>query len=166
MGLPTVTTLPLSIYSVAILAQERGIAPHSHLSPLPSLPNGEMLRELGGGSSGARPGCTSGCTCTSSIAAVAPGHCKRVVPDWHCHHPTCPGGGARPPVTLGVCYANVQGGRAGRTRSADRMRSRPCWLSRREWAPRPPQSVAAQISCLRAATLGAHWSMSWTLTRE
>ena len=96
LGLPTVTTLPLTNYSVAILAQERRIAPYSHLSPLPSLPNGEMLRELGGGFLVHGTGGTSGCTCTSSIAVVALGHCKRVVPDWHCHRPTGPGGGASP----------------------------------------------------------------------
>ena len=124
LGPPTVTTLRLSNNSVAILAQERGIAPHSHLSPLPSLPNGEMLRELGGGSSGARHWvyqrlrlhqqhcccCSGALQAGGSRLALSPSH----LPRW---------GGAS--VTLGVCYANVQGGHAGRTRSADRMRSRP-----------------------------------------
>ena len=48
LGLSTVTTLACLSCSAAILAQERGIALHSLLSPLPSLPNGEMLREQGG----------------------------------------------------------------------------------------------------------------------
>ena len=42
----------------------------------------------------------------------------------------------------------------------------PCWLSRQSWAPVLPKSVATQISRLREATLGAHWSTSArTLTR-
>ena len=127
------------IYTYAALLpfglRERGIAPHSLLSPLPSLPNGEMLRELGGGSSGARHWVNQRlhlhqqhrCCCSGALQA---GGSRLALSPSH-----LPGWGGASPVTLGVCYANVQGGHAGRTRSADRMRSRPCWLSRQVWAP-------------------------------
>ena len=105
-------------------------------------------------------GCTSGCTNTSSIAAVVVGHCKRVVPDWHCHRPTGPGGGGASPVTLGILLCQCSG---EHLIAGDRP---PCWLSRQSWAPVLPKSVATQISRLREATLGAHWSTSAkTLTR-
>ena len=95
LGPSTVTTLTYLNCSATILAQERGIAWHSS-SLTPTLPPKWRDAEGAGWGFVHGTGGTSGCTNTSSIAAVVEGHCKRVVPDWHCHRPTGQVGGRVP----------------------------------------------------------------------